>query len=189
MYLKFFKRLLDVCFALPAVIILAPLFLLIAIVIKITSRGTTLYKQTRVGKNCHPFLLYKFRTMKPFSDQEGISTQRNDPRITGVGRFLRLMSIDELPQFANIIKGDMSFIGPRPATLIQAPTYSEEDWVKRHHVRPGITGLAQVNGRSKSDFDRRLMYDLQYVDSVSFKMDMIILFKTVFVVFNPRNAN
>ena len=135
------------------------------------------------------FVIYKFRTMKPFSDQEGMSTKKNDPRITLAGKFLRLMSLDELPQLVNIIKGEMSLVGPRPATFIQAKNYSKEDWAKRHQVRPGLTGLAQVNGRSGLDFPHQLMYDLQYVESVSFKLDVVILFKTVAVVFNPWSAN
>ncbi len=188
-YRNFLKRCFDVCFAWMAVILLTPLLLLVSIVIKITSQGPVLYKQTRVGKNCGPFLMYKFRTMRPFADQEGIRTQKNDPRITCVGRFLRLTSIDELPQLANIINGEMSLVGPRPETFFQTTDYNKEEWYRRHRVCPGLTGLAQVNGRSHSDFAHRLMYDLRYVDSVSFRMDIGILLKTVAVVFNPWNAN
>ena len=168
---------------------LSPVLVCIATVIRITSRGSVLYKQQRVGKNCRPFWIYKFRTMKPFSDQAGISTQKNDPRIIGAGKFLRLTSLDELPQLVNIIKGDMSLVGPRPATFIQAQKYTQADWDKRHRVRPGLTGLAQVNGRSGLDFSQRLMYDLRYVESVSLKLDVMITLKTFAEAFNPLNAN
>ena len=183
------KRWLDVCLASTALIVLSPLLFCVATVIKITSHGSVLYKQERVGKHSRPFLIYKFRTMKPFSDQEGMSTKKNDPRITLAGKFLRLMSLDELPQLMNIIKGEMSLVGPRPATFIQAKNYSKEDWAKRHQVRPGITGLAQVNGRSSLDFPSRLMYDLRYVESVSFMLDVKISLRTLAIAFNPLTAN
>lgn len=156
-----------------------PVFLPVFIIIRLTSKGNAIYSQSRVGKDCKLFQLYKFRSMYIGADKHGYQTTDGDSRITPVGNFIRKTSIDELPQIFNVLKGDMSLVGPRPDTPMQKTNYSEEDWNTRHQVRPGITGLAQINGRSNIGTKERLYYDLEYVKKHSIWFDIIILFKTV----------
>lgn len=145
--------------------------------------GLFFFIQERIGKDGQPFMIYKFRTMVPNAIHmgTGIYTEENDPRITQIGRFLRKTSLDELPQLINILKGDMSFIGPRPTIqeqVLQYDTFQK----KRLLIKPGITGLAQVNGRNSISWPERIMYDVQYVENWSFGLDVSIFFKTISVI-------
>lgn len=171
-----FDRLVAFC-ALSALLI--PVFVPLWLLVALTSKGGAIYGHVRVGKDCRPFTLYKFRSMFVGSDQQGFQTQVGDARITPVGKFLRKTSLDELPQLFNVLKGDMSLVGPRPDTPMQEKDYSPEQWQLRHSVRPGITGLAQVNGRSNISMEDRLAFDLEYVKNHSVIGDFIILLKTV----------
>ena len=142
------------------------------------------YVQWRIGKNCIPFRLYKFRSMVNSKSGELSSfyTTNNDPRITKLGTFLRKYSIDELPQLWNVLIGDMSFIGPRPYVKEQSKSYSQQDWIVRHTLKPGISGLAQVTGRSMLTLNETLRKDLIYTRDYCFTMDVIVLVKTVFTL-------
>jgi len=148
------------------------------------------YSQIRVGKHGVEFKMFKFRTMVKNADQIGShQTAESDQRITKVGSFLRKTSIDELPQLINVLKGDMSLVGPRPNVLNQKIEYTEKDWTKRNKVAPGITGLAQVSGRSSLSFKERLHYDTMYVDKVGLLMDAKILSRTVLQVLLRKGSN
>lgn len=180
------KRFLDIFFAVLLVVILSPLMIVIAILIKIEDRGPVFFKQERLGKDGKTFLLYKFRTMVENAEKQGagIFIEENDPRITRVGRWLRELSLDELPQLFNIIKGDMSFVGPRPPLPFFPKRYEEyEEWVKkRFTVRPGITGWAQINGRNLIDWYDRFKLDVWYVEHWSLRLDARIVFLTILKV-------
>lgn len=177
-------RLIDVLVALVAGIFLLPLLVVAALLVKLSSKGPVLFTQERVGLGCRCFMIYKFRTMVVDAEKiGGYQTQQGDPRITRVGGFLRRSSIDELPQLLNVIKGDMSLVGPRPDTPMQQAGYLHRDWVKRHTIRPGITGLAQASIRSLGTPDERLNLDLRYVEEKSFFLDLKILFLTVKCLF------
>lgn len=168
----------------------SPLFLVIAIIIKIDSEGPIFYKTNRVGKDGKLFRIYKFRSMVKNADQIGeYYTSASDNRITKVGKFLRNRSLDELPQIINIIAGEMSFIGPRPIAIEQIEDYSERDFALRHSVLPGISGLAQVMGRSYLTEAEKLKYDLEYARNISVLLDMKILLKTLQVVFLKTGTN
>ncbi len=174
------KTLIDRTAALLTLTLLfVPIFVPLWIAICATSRGGAIYSQTRIGLGCAPFQLYKFRSMRVGSDKAGFQTQSGDPRITPIGRFIRKTSLDELPQLLNVLKGDMSLIGPRPDTPMQKSNYTEENWTLRHTVRPGITGLAQVNGRSDISTENRLALDLEYARAHTLAMDLSILLKTL----------
>jgi lipopolysaccharide/colanic/teichoic acid biosynthesis glycosyltransferase len=176
------KRFLDIVFSLILLILLSPLLLLVALLIKLESRGPVLFKQERLGYQGKPFQMYKFRSMVQGAAQMGTGqySYKGDPRVTKVGNIIRMTSIDELPQLINILKGDMSFIGPRPTltfhpfSIDQFPPYA----LRRFSVRPGITGWAQVNGRKELPWDKRFEYDLEYVDHCSFGLDLKIFCKT-----------
>lgn len=164
--------------------------LLIGILIKLETSGPMVFTQQRVGFNGKLFSICKYRSMYIDSEKQGShSTSTNDPRITRVGRFIRATSLDELPQLINVLKGEMSIVGPRPDLMIQKADYIPEDWNLRISVRPGITGLAQVNGRSNCTFEERLHYDIEYARSHSFLLDLKILFKTAAVVLLSKNTN
>lgn len=182
MYLKI-KRILDFLFSLILIIFLSPLFIVIAVLIKLDSKGPVIFKQDRLGKNGDKFKVWKFRTMIDNAEKvgTGITTAENDPRITRVGKVLRKTSIDETAQLINILKGDMSFIGPRPAPVNHLEWYSDSQ-KQRLNVLPGITGWAQVNGRNILSWPERIERDLWYVENISFWLDLKILFKTVKVV-------
>lgn len=174
------KRFLDFIFALILLIILLPLFIVLIVIIRIESRGPAFYKQQRVGMRGKIFKIYKFRSMVVNSDKLGsLSTASNDPRITAVGKMLRKTSIDELPQLINIILGQMSFIGPRPDVEKYLELFSNEHLEKRLSVRPGITGFSQISGRSSISLEERIVCDEQYVDKISLKFDVYILFMTI----------
>lgn len=196
---RILKRSLDLAIVIPAILFLAPLFLLVAILIKLTSRGPVLFVQSRVGEGNHLFSMYKFRSMRQTAtDQDGnVSTARDDVRVTRVGKFIRSTSIDELPQLFNILRGDMSFVGPRPhaiGSLAGDQLFWEVDrrYHHRHVCKPGLTGLAQVRGfrgatHRREDLVNRLDADLEYVNGWSLMRDMIILIATLRVVVH-RNA-
>lgn len=179
----FIKRLFDFLFSLILLIVLSPLFLIIAVLIKLDSEGEVFFRQERAGLNGRPFMIYKFRTMVKNAEKigDGYYTGENDPRITRIGKFLRKTSLDELPQLINILKGEMSVIGPRPTLMYQVEKYDDFQR-KRLLMRPGVTGLAQVNGRNSLSWPERIKYDVYYVENWSLWMDIKIFFKTFLVV-------
>lgn len=183
------KTIIDRLVALFFLLVFAPLLLAISFAIVISSKGGAIYTQTRVGRGGKNFQIYKFRSMFVGADRLGYQTADNDKRITPVGRFLRKTSLDELPQFFNVLKGDMSLVGPRPDTPMQKADYSESDWQLRHSVRPGITGLAQVSGRSGLTAEERLGYDLEYAKNNNLVLDIKILAKTVLVALARKGTN
>lgn len=179
--------------AIVAIVLSSPLMLAAAIGIKTTSRGPLIFKQERVGLHNKPFQMYKFRSMEVQSDADEKKgwTTKNDPRVTKVGRLLRSTSIDELPQFFNVLKGDMSLIGPRPERPLFVEKFKEEipRYMIKHQVRPGITGWAQVNGyRGDTSIKKRIEYDLYYIENWSMAFDFKILFLTFFKGFINKNA-
>lgn len=184
------KRLLDIITSLILLILLSPLMVMVSILIKLESSGPMVFTQQRVGLDGKLFSIYKFRSMYTDSEERGPhSTSQNDPRITKVGRIIRATSLDELPQLINVLKGEMSIVGPRPDLMIQKTDYSPEEWSLRISVRPGITGLAQVNGRSNCTFEERLHYDLEYARSHGFLLDLKILLETFAMVLLRKNTN
>ena len=187
MYAKYIKRILDFILSLLAIIILSPVMLIIYILVRIKLGKPAIFKQQRPGKNEKIFTLYKFRTMTDKKDESG-NLLPDSERLTKFGKFLRSTSLDELPELINIIKGDMSLIGPRPLLVEYLNLYNEEQ-KHRHDVKPGLTGLAQVNGRNAIDWDKKFEYDVEYVKSVSFKNDLRILLKTIVKVFEREGIS
>jgi len=181
-YMRIIKPVLDILFATIGLVILSPLFLLISIAIKIDSRGPVFFKQERVGKDRRIFKVVKFRSMTLFTDTMNHLLKDKD-RITVIGSILRKTSMDEIPQLFNIAKGEMSFIGPRPLLARYMPYYTERE-NRRHLILPGITGLAQVNGRNLLNWDDRLKIDIEYVENISIKKDLRILVLTVLKIIN-----
>lgn len=175
MYQKYVKRVFDVLFSVVLLILLSPIFFIVAIAIKLDSKGPVIFKQMRSGKNGVPFKLYKFRSMSANND---VYNSSEEDQITRVGNVIRKLSLDELPQIINILKGDMSFIGPRPWILEYAENFNKHQ-MRRLDVLPGITGLAQCSGRNNLTIKERINIDIQYVRNVSFKMDVLIVFKTI----------
>lgn len=176
------KRCLDWSFAWILLIASFPVMLTCAIILKIKSpQSGFLFRQTRIGKNGKHFKIYKFRTMTSEKDADGTLLPDKD-RLFAFGEFMRKTSLDELPQCINILRGEMSFIGPRPLTLMYEDYFTAEEW-RRHEVLPGISGLSQVNGRNLLDLGARFAKDVEYVDHLSFAMDFKIFFKTLFCVF------
>lgn len=189
MYRTIGKRIFDLVFATPVALLLSPVMAVIAIAVKLGSPGPVIYRSPRVGYGCVPYDMLKFRSMVDSASQLGPwYTASNDPRITRVGRFLRKTSLDELPQVWNIIRGDMGLIGPRPDAPQQLEGYSEAERRLRCSVRPGLTGLAQVSGRSALTPEDRLQYDLTYAKSVSFGLDLAILLRTFKTVLTRRGS-
>lgn len=182
MYGKFIKRLLDILISLTGIIVLSPVLLMVSILVRIKLGSPVLFSQKRPGKDEKIFKLYKFRSMTDERDEEG-NLLPDEVRLTDFGKKLRSTSLDELPELFNILKGDMSVIGPRPLLVKYLPYYSEEE-SHRHDIRPGLTGLAQVNGRNAIGWEERFRYDLEYVNHLSFGMDLKILFMTVSKVLN-----
>lgn len=194
MYEKIFKRLIDVTVSFLGIVILSPIMVLTAIAIKLESKGPIIFKQQRLGLNGKVFNIYKFRSMCVGAEKKGsgVYSGKNDNRVTKVGKFIRATSIDELPQFINILKGDMSLIGPRPALTYHPWKYDEYTKEQKHmfDVRPGITGWAQVNGRKEVEWPRRIELNVWYVRHISFLLDLKIIFLTIFKVFtNADNVN
>lgn len=183
-YAKYVKRCLDFLLSLCGIIILSPVFLILALLVRVKLGSPVLFKQERPGKDEKIFTLCKFRTMTDKRDENG-ELLPDAVRLTRFGRILRATSLDELPELFNILKGDMSIIGPRPLLVSYLPYYSERE-KKRHSVRPGLTGLAQVSGRNFIDWDRRLEKDVEYVENLSPGMDMKVLVMTVQTVFGRR---
>lgn len=174
------KRVFDVVLALLALALLWPLMLLAAAAVWLESGRPVLFVQERVGLGGRTFRLYKFRSMVVDAAQRGpLSTAQNDPRITRVGRVLRRTSIDELPQLVNVLRGDMSLVGPRPDVPAQRANYTAQQWALRHRVRPGLTGLAQALYRSRATPEQRLQADLDYARNASLRRDLHILLLTV----------
>ena len=201
MYAKFLKRFFDIFLSFLAIVILSPLLLIVALLVRIKLGGPVIFKQERVGKDAKIFKLYKFRSMldpqtrdgKKLSDAErleciknGVDILTDEERLPKFGKVLRATSLDELPELWNILKGDMSFIGPRPLVKIYLPYYNEEE-KHRHDVRPGLTGLAQVNGRNSASWEKRFKYDIEYVHNVSFVNDLKVFIKTIMVVFKRED--
>lgn len=181
MYAKHFKRMLDFVLSLCALLVLSPLFVILIIVGTIIMKGNPFFTQKRPGKNEKVFSLYKFRTMTNEKDKNGKLLPDN-MRLVSYGKFLRSTSLDELPSLINIMRGDMSIIGPRPLLVEYLPWYSKEE-KHRHDVRPGLTGWAQVNGRNTVDWDTRLALDVEYVNNLSFIFDLKIFIMTILKVF------
>lgn len=193
MYAKFLKRIIDFIFSIILTIVISPLLIIIAILIRLDSKGRAIFKQERLGKNGEVFEIIKFRTMVKDAEKigTGLSTYEWDPRVTRVGKHLRKFSLDELPQLFNIIKGDMSIIGPRPPVPYHPRTYEEysEEQKLRFSVRPGITGYAQVKGRNSLTWDERIEYDIRYVKKLTFILDLKIFFLTIFKVFASKDIH
>ena len=197
---KFFKRFCDFTLASFLVIILIPIFVLIACIIKANSRGPVFFKQRRVGKNKKPFSCFKFRTMHPEAEfmlkkllktNEDIQIEfeynqklLNDPRITFIGKYLRFTSLDEIPQIFNVLKGEMSFIGPRPIIEEEIKRY-ENKFDMAFSVNPGMSGLWQVSGRNKLSYKRRVQLDVIYAKNLNIKLDLNIFFRTLGVILLP----
>jgi lipopolysaccharide/colanic/teichoic acid biosynthesis glycosyltransferase len=185
------KRILDFLFALALLFIIWPILLVIAIAIKVESKGPVFFKQDRLGLKCKVFKIYKFRSMVQDAEKTGtgVYSYKGDPRVTKVGAFIRKTSLDELPQLFNIIKGEMSIIGPRP-TLTYHPwkleDYSEEQKI-RFSMRPGVTGLAQVSGRKELLWSERIVLDVQYINNISLSLDVRIFLKTIIKVLSMGN--
>lgn len=187
------KRIFDITFSLMVLIITSPLFVLSAVLIKLSSKGPIFFKQERVGMNRQTFYMYKFRSMKVQTDEEERSqwTTPHDPRKTWWGNIMRKTSIDEFPQFINVLKGDMSVIGPRPERPFFVDKFKEEipRYMVKHQVRPGITGWAQVNGlRGDTSIEERIEHDLYYIENWTFGLDLKIIFLTLFRGFVNKNA-
>jgi lipopolysaccharide/colanic/teichoic acid biosynthesis glycosyltransferase len=184
---KIFKRIFDVLISVPAIILLLPVFAVIAVAIKLTSRGPVIFRQQRCKRNGVPFIFYKFRSMKSGVKPFALSPQyTEDPRLTKVGRFLREYSLDELPQLFNILKGDMSVVGPRPLYLSQMAKWNERQ-KKRLLVKPGLTGLAQISGRGELTHEEKLELDVRYVETASFWTDIKIIMATIAQVFRRKD--
>ena len=185
---KSVKRVLDFVFSLFALIVFSPLMAVAAVMIKLDDGGPALFRQKRPGKNGEIFEVYKFRTMSVRTEDENGRPLSDMERMTKIGRALRKTSIDELPQFINVFKGEMSFIGPRPLLCEYLNLYSPEQ-ARRHEVRPGISGWAQVNGRNAITWEEKFDYDVYYVDNMSFGFDIKILIKTVANVISGAGVN
>ena len=184
------KRIVDIALSLTACVVLLPLFALIALAICAESSGSPVFTQRRIGLRGRPFAIFKFRSMVKNAPSLGLwYTTKDDPRITRVGKFIRSTSLDELPQLWNVLLGDMSLIGPRPEVPSRESAYRPEDWILRHKVHPGITGLAQVNGRSTLSEEDTLRYDLAYAANPTLRGDMEILCKTIGVVLCRSGVN
>lgn len=177
MYAKYMKRMLDFLIALVGLVVASPILLIVAVLVRTKLGSPVLFAQERPGKDEKIFKLYKFRSMSDARDEQGNLLPDKD-RLTPFGKMLRATSLDELPELFNILKGDMSLIGPRPLLVSYLPWYTEREQL-RHTVRPGLTGLAQVSGRNSLVWDKRLEKDVEYVEHLSFMMDIKILFMTV----------
>ena len=187
MYRKFGKRFLDILISGMALILLSPVFLTVAILVRVKLGSPIIFHQKRPGKDEKIFTLCKFRTMTDGKDEKG-NLLPDEVRLTSFGKLLRATSLDELPELWNILKGDMSLVGPRPLLVEYLPYYREEEKL-RHSVRPGLTGYAQVNGRNFLGWDHRLEKDVFYVKNLSFLLDLKILIKTVMVVVKKEDVS
>ncbi len=189
---RMIKRSFDICFSLLVLLASLPLVLVISFVLKLFSPGPVFYSQERIGRGNRVFRLYKFRTMVPDAERDSgpVMSQLNDPRVTGVGRILRRFRLDEIPQFFNVIKGNMSLVGPRPERPVFVRKFGEEtpEYNERHKVKPGITGLAQIRAHYETGAETKLMYDLSYIFNYSFSLDLVIILETIRVVLTRRGS-
>lgn len=186
-YEKYIKRLFDLFVAVIAFIVFFPLLIIIAVLIRIKLGSPIIFKQKRPGLKEKIFTLYKFRTMTDKKDDQGVLLPDSE-RLTKFGKFLRSTSIDELPGLINIIKGDMSIVGPRPLLVEYLELYNSEQR-KRHEVRPGLSGYAQINGRNALDWENKFKLDLIYINNISFKLDLHIISKTIWKVINREGIS
>ena len=194
MYKCFFKRAFGILFSLLGLIITSPIMLIIAILIKIESPGPVIFKQQRIGKDGKVFNIYKFRSMCQNAEKtgSGVYSDKNDSRVTKVGKFIRATSLDEIPQFFNVLKGDMAFIGPRPPLTYHPWTFDKytEHQKKMFNVRPGLTGWAQVHGRKQVEWHKRIELNVWYVEHLSFLLDLKIIFSTLLkLIKDDQNEN
>lgn len=187
MYRRLIKPFFDKLTALIALIVASPIFLLVALLLALFQNGKVFFTQKRPGLNEKIFMLIKFKTMRDDKDHKGELLPDSD-RLTWIGKIVRKTSMDEIPQLLNILKGDMSFIGPRPLLVEYLPLYSEEQ-SKRHWVTPGITGWAQINGRNTISWQKKFEYDVWYVQNQSFLLDLRIIFMTIFKVFKAEGIS
>jgi len=187
MYKKYFKRLFDIVFSFIAIVLLSPVLLCLAILVKKKLGSPIIFKQPRPGKDEKIFTIYKFRTMTDAKDKRG-NLLSDSMRLTVFGKFLRKTSLDELPELWNIFKGDMSIVGPRPQ-LVKDMVFMTQDQRRRHTVRQGLTGWAQVNGRNNITWEDKLYIDLEYVDNITFLNDIKIILLTVVNVFKATGVN
>lgn len=186
-YRRYIKRPMDLVLSLIAIIVLAPVLLILAILVRVKLGSPVLFKQKRPGLNDKIFTLYKFRTMTDERDENGELLSDSD-RLTKFGKFLRSTSLDELPELFNILKGDMSIVGPRPLLIQYLPLYDEHQ-KRRHEVRPGLTGLAMAKGRNALTWEEKFAYDTYYANHVSFLLDVKIIFWTLAIVFKREGIN
>ncbi|RDY57589.1 sugar transferase [Flagellimonas nanhaiensis] len=186
MYQSFFKRLLDISIALTAFLLLSPIFFMLIVLLMFANKGKPFFFQERVGKNNKPFTIIKFKTLKDPKNKGGELTDQAE-RVTKLGEFIRNSSLDEIPQLINVLKGDMSIVGPRPLLPLYLPLYNDEQ-ARRHCVKPGITGWAQVNGRNVLTWEEKFEHDVWYVDHLDFVTDVKILFKTFGKIFKSDDV-
>lgn len=187
MYRKFFKRFLDIIISLIFIFCFWWLYIVIAILVRVKLGSPVLFKQDRPGLNEKIFKMYKFRTMTDEKDKDGILLPDAD-RLTKFGKFLRSTSLDEIPEFFNVLKGEMSLIGPRPLLVRYLGRYTKEQ-LRRHEVKPGISGWAQVNGRNAISWEDKFKYDIEYVDKLNFLLDLKIIFLTIKKVFKTEGIS
>ena len=187
MYAGFIKRILDFITALTVLLLTSPLFLVVALLLFIQNKGSIFFYQERPGSREKPFNIIKFKTMTDETDTEG-NLLPDVERITSLGQFVRKYSLDELPQLINVLKGDMSLIGPRPLLFKYIPLYSSEQR-RRHEVRPGITGWAQVNGRNSISWTKKFELDIYYVENISFSLDFKIFWLTILKIIQREGVN
>ena len=187
MYKRFFKQIIDFFIAFSALLILSPILFIVLILLGFVNKGNPFFFQNRPGKDERIFKIVKFRTMTNERDENGVLFFDSD-RLTGIGKFVRKTSIDEIPQLFNVLMGDMSLIGPRPLLPEYLPIYNARQ-KKRHSVRPGITGWAQINGRNAISWKKKLEYDVWYVENFSFTLDLKIFFKTIKKVIISEGIN
>ncbi len=187
LYILIIKRAVDIVGSLFALILLSPLLCVLCVLVRTKLGSPVIFKQKRPGKDGRIFTLYKFRTMTDERDENG-ELLPDEVRLTKFGKLLRALSLDELPEFVNILKGEMSFVGPRPLLVQYLLLYNERQ-AMRHNVRPGLTGLAQVNGRNLLTWEEKFEWDVKYVENISLCLDIKILFKTVFNVLKREGIN
>lgn len=187
MYKNFFKRILDFVMSLLGLIILSPVFVIVTVALFVANDGKPFFFQSRPGKNERVFKIIKFKTMNDKADHKGDLLPDAD-RLTKVGHFVRKTSLDEIPQLLNVIKGDMSLIGPRPLLVEYIPLYDEVQ-KRRHEVRPGITGWAQINGRNAISWEDKFKFDVWYVDNISLSLDISVILKTILKVFKSEGIS
>ncbi len=187
MYKNFFKRIIDIILSLIVIICFSWLYIIVAVLVRVKLGSPVIFKQPRPGRNEKVFNMYKFRSMTDERDENG-NLLPDEVRLTAFGKKLRATSLDELPEFFNILKGDMSFVGPRPLLVKYLPLYNEEQR-HRHDVRPGLTGWAQVNGRNLLSWEEKFEKDVYYTENVSFLLDLKIIFMTIKVVFKHDDIN